>query len=219
MRLNLKLSANTEAVPFSYQTNLTGAIHKWLGENEFHGAVSLYSFSSLQGGEVVGNKLGFRQGTSWFISAHNRDFIRQIVNGIFESPEIAYGIKVIEVSILEDPDLSQTECFDAASPIFIKRKMEDGHEKHFTYLDPEADALLTETLRTKLELAGIIDNDLQVSFDTSYKKAKVKLVKYRKFENRCSLCPVIIKGKPESKLLAWNVGLGNSTGIGFGAIY
>jgi CRISPR/Cas system endoribonuclease Cas6 (RAMP superfamily) len=31
-------------------------------------------------------------------------------------------------------------------------------------------------------------------------------------------CPIIIKGKPETKLFAWNVGLGNSTGIGFGAI-
>jgi CRISPR/Cas system endoribonuclease Cas6 (RAMP superfamily) len=30
---------------------------------------------------------------------------------------------------------------------------------------------------------------------------------------------VIIEGKPETKLFAWDVGIGNSTGIGFGAIY
>jgi CRISPR/Cas system endoribonuclease Cas6 (RAMP superfamily) len=29
---------------------------------------------------------------------------------------------------------------------------------------------------------------------------------------------VIIKGTPEQLAFAWNVGLGNSTGIGFGAL-
>ena len=44
MRLIVKLSPNTEKVPFGYQINLTRALHKWLGENEFHGAI-LFPFS------------------------------------------------------------------------------------------------------------------------------------------------------------------------------
>ena len=37
-------------------------------------------------------------------------------------------------------------------------------------------------------------------------------------ENRASICPLIIIAKPETIAFTWNVGIGNSTGIGFGAI-
>lgn len=36
---------------------------------------------------------------------------------------------------------------------------------------------------------------------------------------KCSMCPVIIKGKPETIDFALCVGIGNGTGSGFGAIY
>jgi hypothetical protein len=42
---------------------------------------------------------------------------------------------------------------------------------------------------------------------------------YRNISMRVNKCPVIIKGRPETKSFAWNVGIGNSTGIGLGAIY
>lgn len=45
MRIQLKISPNKEVVPFGYQHLLTGAIHKWLGENQEHGSSSFYSFS------------------------------------------------------------------------------------------------------------------------------------------------------------------------------
>lgn len=67
--------------------------------------------------------------------------------------------------------------------------------------------------------AGLEDDTLDIRFDTSYNKKKLKLVRYHGIGNKASICPVIIKAKPETKLFAWNVGLGNSTGIGFGAIY
>jgi CRISPR-associated endoribonuclease Cas6 len=44
------------------------------------------------------------------------------------------------------------------------------------------------------------------------------MIIYKGIANKANWCPVIIKGRPETKLFAWNVGLGNSTGIGFGAI-
>ena len=69
-----------------------------------------------------------------------------------------------------------------------------------------------------MKIAGLIDDDIKLRFDTSYPKARTKLLTYNNVKNRASWCPVIIEGKPESKLFAWNVGLGNSTGIGFGAI-
>ncbi len=50
MRIYLQLSANREIVPFNYQQSLVGAFHKWLGENELHDDISLYSLSWLSKG-------------------------------------------------------------------------------------------------------------------------------------------------------------------------
>lgn len=43
MRLHLTLAPNREPVPFNYQHQLTGTLHKWLGENELHKAGKVYS--------------------------------------------------------------------------------------------------------------------------------------------------------------------------------
>lgn len=44
------------------------------------------------------------------------------------------------------------------------------------------------------------------------------LIDYRGVKNKASWCPIRIIGNAETKLFAWNAGIGNSTGIGFGAI-
>jgi hypothetical protein len=43
MRIYLHLTPNTEPVPFNYQRALVGTFHRWLGENELHDDISLYS--------------------------------------------------------------------------------------------------------------------------------------------------------------------------------
>jgi CRISPR-associated endoribonuclease Cas6 len=71
-----------------------------------------------------------------------------------------------------------------------------------------------------MKLAGLSeDSSLRIQFDTSAVGIRTKLIDYRGIKNRVSLCPVIVEGKPETQVFAWNVGLGSSTGIGFGAIY
>ena len=77
---------------------------------------------------------------------------------------------------------------------------------------------MTETLKSKMKLVNLEDETLKIAFDKSYSKAKTKLITYNGINNKASLCPLIIKGKPKTKAFAWNVGIGNSTGIGFGAI-
>jgi CRISPR-associated endoribonuclease Cas6 len=44
------------------------------------------------------------------------------------------------------------------------------------------------------------------------------MVKYRDINIKGTLCPVIVEGDPRAVQFAWEVGVGNSTGIGFGAI-
>ena len=62
------------------------------------------------------------------------------------------------------------------------------------------------------------DNDVNVKFDKEYLKPTIKAVTYNGVLNKGSLCPVIIEGTAEQIGFAWDVGVGNSTGIGFGAL-
>lgn len=217
MRIHLKIRTTNEIIPFDHQPLLTGTIHKWLGQNNEHGELSLYSFSQLEGGKATPQGLRFERGTSFFISCHNSDLIKKLIGGIQIDPNLFYGLTVLEIIIQEDPDLSDRELFFVASPIFIKRRNGEKVD-HIIYNDQRANDCLMETLLSKMEKAGISDETLRIRLKKDYPKAGTKKITYNGVQNRASWCPVIIEGKPETKLFAWNVGLGNSTGIGFGAI-
>lgn len=220
MRIYIKTSSNTVPVPFEYQQKLVGTIHKWIGRNSLHGEISLYSFSWLNRGKKEGNALNFPNGASFFISFCDEEVVKSIIRTIMSDPEIFCGMKVIEITIEDDPKLSERELFYCASPIFIKRKLEDGKIKQYNFNDEQSSLCLKETLITKMKEAGMeVDETLDIRFDKSYSKKKLKLVRYHGIGNKASICPVIIKAKEETKLFAWNVGIGNCTGIGFGAIY
>jgi len=217
MRLHLKIQASKKIIPFEHQPLFVGTIHKWLGWNKEHGEISLFSFSRLSEGKANNDGLLFEKGSSFFFSAYNIDLVKKLIYGIQADPEMFHGLKVSEVIIQEDPDLSAREIFFLGSPVFIKRRNGENID-HILYHDSHASIYLKETLKTKMKIAGIYEDSFEIKFDTSYPKAGTKKVNYNGIENRASMCPVIIKGKPETKLFAWNVGLGNSTGIGFGAI-
>lgn len=217
MRIHLKIKSKNQVIPFNHQPLMVGTIHKWLGWNEFHGTIALFSFSRLEGAKPIKEGLKFEKDTTFFISAYDVNVIKALIKGIQADPTMFYDLEVEEIIIEQDPDLTQQEYFQIGSPIFIKRNEED-HIVHYTFNDPKSNELLKETLLTKMKKVGLEDDTLEISFDLKYSNAKTKLIDYSGIKNRANWCPVIIKGKPETKLFAWNVGLGNSTGIGFGAI-
>lgn len=217
MRVQLIIQSSNSVIPFDHQPLLTGAIHKWLRWNDEHGKVSLYSFSRLEGGKAIKTGLKFEKETSFFFSAHHSDLIKQLISGIQIDPSMFHGLIVSDIILQEEPDLSRRDLFFVASPIFIKRKVGEKID-HILFNDQRASACLKETLQTKMNEAEIIDDAFEIHFDTTYPKAGTKKITYNGVENKANWCPVFINGKPETKLFAWNVGLGNSTGIGFGAI-
>jgi CRISPR-associated endoribonuclease Cas6 len=218
MRIHLRTTKSKELVPFNYQVYLTGALHKWIGKNNLHDdRLSLYSFSWLNGGTALKQGLRFENGAHFFVSVHDQQLLKSIIQGVREKPDIAFGLVVNEIIIQEDPQFDHQQKFSVASPIFIKRRIGD-QEKHFDYNEEECPVLLTETLKNKLRKANMNDNGVSVQFDLNYPSPRTKVIYYNKIGNKVSICPVIIKGTPEQILFAWNVGLGNSTGIGFGAI-
>jgi len=189
-----------------------------MGWNKIHDEISLYSLSWLQGGKMVKEGFSFPNNAKWFISFWDDEIGKQLINNAMKDPAVCCGMNVSEIQIQENPKFSLREKFIAASPIFIRKYDENRKAIHLTYKDPEADNYLTETLKKKLKTAGL-DYEVKVSFDKSYHNPKTKLVRINGIDNRANFCPVIIEGNPEAVSFAWNVGVGHSTGCGFGAIY
>lgn len=217
MRIHLKLSRSRSLVPFTYHESLVGTFHKWAGTNDFHDNLSLYSLSWLNRGSASQGGLNFEHGADWFISAHDTSIIKKLIQGISSDPTINYGMTVEEIVIQEDPSFKDKHKFILASSAFIKRTIEN-RIKYYLYDDPTASELLTETLKNKLNKAGIPNDEVKIEFDTTYSKATTKMVTYKGIKCKASFCPVIINGTQEQIAFAWNVGIGNSTGIGFGAL-
>ncbi|MGQ1910807.1 CRISPR-associated endoribonuclease Cas6 [Marinifilum sp. RC60d5] len=223
MRIHIKTTASKQTIEFNHLHLLTGTIHKWFGKNEFHDSISLYSFSNLTGGKATKNGLDFPNGASFFISCWNNEQAKLLITGIQNNPELFFGLKVTEIVLQENPDLATKSNFQVGSPIYIQRNLENGRKRFYYFDDKESPDLLAETLTSKMISAGLAkDESLKITFDQNYCKKSTKKINYKRGNQitqiRANWCPVIIEGKPETKIFAWNVGLGNSTGIGFGAI-
>jgi CRISPR-associated protein Cas6 len=223
MRIHIKTTPSKETIGFNHLHLLTGTIHKWFGRNDFHDSISLYSFSNLTGSKASKNGLDFPNGANFFISCWNNEQTKQLIKGIQNDPEMFFGLKANEIILQENPELSTKTIFQIGSPIYIQRNLENGKKKFYYFDDEESPKLLEETLTTKMISAGLPkDETLRITFDNNYHKKSTKKIDYKRGNQitkiRANWCPVVIEGKPETKQFAWNVGIGNSTGIGFGAI-
>jgi CRISPR-associated endoribonuclease Cas6 len=220
MRLQLYLTAD-QAVAFDHLTTLKGAFHRWAGHDDaLHDGLSLYSLSWLRGGRAGRGGLWFRDGAHWCISAHDAQLIHALVGGVIREPDLGLGLRVRDAQLLAPPAFQDGEHhFRVLSPVFVKWEKEQGKPAdHLLYDDPRTDELLTATLRHKLRQAGLDDTGASVRFDRAYAGAKTKLFRYKQVQCRASLCPVIVSGTAEQIRFAWCVGVGNSTGLGCGAL-
>lgn len=223
MRIYLRTTANTSLVPFDYQQRLLGTIHKWLGNNEIHDEISLYSYSWLLGGKMINNQgFTFPEGAKFFVSFYEDEYLKILMKTILSDPEMFCGLKVVDITIAEQPTFTNdAQYFRLASPIFIKRLQDENRNyKFYLYNDKESNMLMTETLKHKMQEAGLPEDDtLKVEFDLKYPRKQVKMVTIHGIKNKASMCPVIIHGTPQSKLFAWTVGIGNGTGSSFGSLF
>lgn len=219
MRIELHLTPNQATVPYNYQRALVGAFHKWLGENELHDDISLYSLSWLKGGKGRSDRKGleFKHGATMTISSPLSDLHKAAIDGIFKDQMINWGMRVREVRMQTVPEFSNKHRFVAASPILIKRYDTESRTQQYFYPNhPESNTYMTETLKSKMNKIGM-DLPISVAFDPNA-QWKVKMIDYNGIQIKATPCPVIIEGDPKALQFAWQVGVGNSTGIGFGAL-
>jgi len=224
MRLNLYLSSEG-LVPFDYLPTLKGAFHRWLGhDTALHDGVSLYSLSWLRGGRAGRLGIQFAEGAHWFISSPDTELIHRLVSGVVRESDVGLGLTVRDVRMQTAPEFADGEqAFRVASPVFIKYLPPEAKlgapADHLLPGHPLADELLTQTLRRNLRQAGLDDTGAAVCFDPAHiATAKTKLFRYKQVQCRGSICPVLVSGSARQIQFAWEVGAGDSTGIGCGAL-
>lgn len=216
MRIYLNVTPNTQTVPFNYQPMLVSAFHKWMGANHIHDQLSLYSISWLKRGRRVSQGLDFPDGSTFFISSPLHEIIKKIIFGIRFDPFIGFGMSVQEIILKPTPLFNSPKRFMLQSPVLIKRSL--NNKIRFFYPENiESNEYLTYTMNNKLKSYGI-NETIQVKFDTTYKTPKKKSITYKGIVNKGTLCPIIVEGSDKAIGFAWDVGVGNSTGIGFGAL-
>jgi len=220
MRLNLRLIGNTEPVPFDHLHQLTGALHKWLGWNDLHDDISLYSFGWLQGAQRRNGALTFPRGATWRVSFHEAAAAKRLLEGILRDPEVAYGMRVFEVQEQATPAFSGCYRFFVDGPVVARRTRDDGGRDYLLWDDKASDEVLTRVLRHKLDAAGFAREhlDATVQFDRTYAHPRTKLATIKGTRHRGNECPVVVTGTTEAVRFAWLVGVGELTGSGFGAL-
>lgn len=131
----------------------------------------------------------------------------------------AYGMSVENVcevvSINRSGDEHRLRC---VSPILLKQD-----NKHFTYKDNETQTseMMKNLILKKAEILkfNLSADDFSIKFDKSYDGKKTKLIKFNNVNNRSSACPVIVKTDNNDIVeFIKNVGVGHSTGCGFGFV-
>lgn len=223
MRIQLKLSPNTQPVPFNHLHELTKRLHRWLGpENDLHDGLSLYSFGWLRGGEKIGNGLWFPNGATWNISFHNSDHGIQLAKGILADRHAFFGMQVDQALEMPYPRFQERHLFKVDGTVIARSVRDDKSREYLLFDSPEVDSILTRVLRKKMLAAGFSSEESErtlVRFDrVGNSRPQTKMVTIKGTAHKGSTCPVVVEGTPESIRFAWLVGIGELTGSGFGAL-
>jgi CRISPR-associated endoribonuclease Cas6 len=170
--------------------------------------------------ETTKDGLYFPNGARWFISFWEDKYTEKLKNGILSDPEVIYGMRVESIKEQSIPEFGDKYRFKVASPVLIRKNRDDGTREHLEFRDKEADKVMSHRMQSKLKEAGFKDEhlDLKIEFDRDFSNPKTKLIEIKGTRLKANLCPVILSGTDEAVKFAWDVGVGELTGSGFGAL-
>lgn len=208
----------TDSVPINNQHYLNGFIHETFGKNnQFHDKFSNYNCSSLQGGTYNADTkaLEFKtESPHFFISSPDEDFLMFAIKSFINTKASMFGMKFKSIGVFDNFKLH--EYYDdiiTISPIIVKNNA--GWK--ITVDNPEFIQCLIENCRKKLLHAGIVDPTFKLEIINPH-KAKSKCVWVGNVFNPCSNVRLRVYGKKKTRETLYNMGLGGSTGSGFGSI-
>ena len=223
MKFRIHLTANETGIPFNYSHQLCGIFHQWLGPNELHDMMSLYSLGWLSGrAQAQNGTLWFNKGAHWDIGIHDDAIAERLVRGLLLKEFHFHGMGIRKAEKLEPPAFSENKHrFLTNSPVMLRRTEDDRSKTFVLYDKPEeSSAMMTRIWKHKLREAGKeeLADSVAASFDRSFPRPKTRLIDIKGIKNKGSVCPVIAEGPPEALEFLWETGVGELTGTGFGSL-
>jgi CRISPR-associated endoribonuclease Cas6 len=222
MRIKLLLSATNNELPINNQHIVNSFIHRALGgNNKFHDSKNDYSISPLQGGKWIKNtrNISFKNGGYILITSLNKEFLDSIMLGLYTTS--FYGdIKVTGLEFIDENFINGWNYFVTLSPFIIKKYSSKKDYTFNTLYDDNFELLVKEYLINKL---GKINSKLDLSdFNVVIPKHdnhKTVNTMVKNVKNIANSCHINIYTNKKVAELLYNIGIGQSTGCGFGTIY
>ena len=221
MILKIYFEEQGSLIPFQHQDVLNGVFYKTLlkGNPEFHNGFSDYAVSSIQNCHQVNDGLMPYSGKKPYIqvASKNEHLIVELLTSLgnlIDSKTKVFFDRTITNFDLCDFEVSPYEydIIHTISPVLI---VENG--QRYTFQNNEKwEDMLNENCRQKLKHAGIEDSSFKIVCDKNKLKAKSVLVSTA--YNKCTNFVGKVYGKPKTREVLYNLGIGGSTGSGFGSV-
>lgn len=228
MRVIINFTKNTELVPANNQDIINSYIHKCLGNNnKYHDSQSNYNVSKLLGGERdnTNHTLNFEKGGKIVVSSIEYEFLDTLLSGIITNPNLSWGMSYVNVDFVNETFYNEVNHFKTLSPILLKENLGNSGTNYVTINDYNFDEVLTarmlkklKIISEKLELKLKLDNFKITTAKTLKGKGKVIRVKLNNDSNFASDCIISVTCDKKTAELLSNIGVGQSTGCGFGCV-
>ena len=221
MIIKVSFEKTNESYPKHTQTVLNGVVHAILGKgNKYHDAFSDYSISSIQGAKMTKDgTIRFPNCAPYFrVASNNSEFICDFVKGLstnLRNENVKfYGLMIDGFDFSDFHNYNNYDVVKTISPILLK-----VNDRMLTPFDTDNWLeILVEQTKKKLARAGIVDDTfgMEILYKDSMKMRWVTVGKVNNPATTC--CTFKAYGKKETRYALCNLGLGNSTGCGFGSI-
>lgn len=233
MRIKIKFEkpSKNNIVPSNNREIVTNYFHHVLGkDNEFHGDKSDYCISPICGGNLNSDKqtLSFPNSDPFIIvSGIGEDPIGRFFRNLMKTkPGLGYGMEYKCKNILAEEEENLRDGYNnffTLSPIFLKEYNPNKRKEDFILIKERDDFTKKLEEKTKEKLKNI-DPDLDLSdfkmeINEKHPAHKPKKAPYRGIGNMGSICKVDVHTNKKVAEILYHVGLGMSTGCGYGVIY
>lgn len=219
MRLKIKFKKTSTELPINNQHIVTKYVHDILGKNnEYHDGVSNYCISTIVGNFNPETKmLNFDDNPCFYVTSEDDKFLSTVMIGILKAKhKLCDGFEFEGVDFISETINGKFNEFNTLTPVLLK----DETGKEVTIRDEDYSTILEKNTikrlskyNPKLDLTGF---KLKVR-----PKGKKKFIPLKGGKAPCnvSVISVDVTANREVSEALYNIGLGKSTGYGFGTIY
>jgi len=224
MRIIVNFSKNTEPVPTNNQEFINSYVHKCLGRNnDYHDSYSDYNISLLLGHSFNSNAFDFPNGGKLVISTKDAEFLNKLLSGIMVNPDLLWGMKYVNIDFIDEEFYDGVNHFFTLSPILLREILEMGKHQDITKNDANFDEMLTKRTLNKLKVISdkqelnLNLKGFKITSSLNNNKRIDKIAVKSKVNEASSGIFSVTCNKKVAELL-YNLGIGQSTGSGFGCI-